>query len=488
MKQNNPTTIHCPNCGTEIDVNAVLYHQLEEELSGKYARELQEEKERLSAELKAFNNKKQQLESRERSLEMEVAKKLREKLEAEKAAVEAHVRKQMEMEVEGRLSQLQRELSEKSKQVQQLNASRAEVERLKREKEELARSIEAQAEAKLSEALKAEREKIAAQLTEQIEQRHKAQEELLRAELNEKDDALKQLQRTRLEVEKLKREKEQIALDAELKAQAALSEQLVKERERLQKQIEQQSELKLKEKDKQLADLHHQLEEARRKAEQGSMQLQGEVQELAIESWLADHFPFDTIDEIKKGARGADCLQIVNTREMPNCGTIYYESKRTKEFSNSWIEKFKADIRDKGADIGVLVTEVLPKGMERMGLYDGIWICTYEEFKGLSAVLRETIVDLARISRMQENRHDKMSLLYDYLTSNEFRLQIEAIVEGFTKMREGLDREKRAMTKIWKEREKQIDKVLDSTIGMYGSVRGIAGSAVQQIEILELEQ
>jgi hypothetical protein len=216
------------------------------------------------------------------------------------------------------------------------------------------------------------------------------------------------------------------------------------------------------------------------------MQLQGEVQELAIEEWLADNFPLDSISEIKKGARGADCLQTVNTREQQNCGTIYYESKRTKDFQPAWIEKFKNDIRDKNANIGVLVTEVMPKEMKRMGLKDGIWICTFEEFKALSNVLRQSVIKLSNAIIAQENKGDKMAMLYDFLTSNEFKLQMEGIVEGFTQMNADLQKEKNAMKRIWKQREKQIEKVIDNTINMYGSIKGIAGNAIQSIHTLEL--
>jgi hypothetical protein len=217
------------------------------------------------------------------------------------------------------------------------------------------------------------------------------------------------------------------------------------------------------------------------------MQLQGEVMELAIEEWLASNFPLDTIDEIKKGANGADCLQIVNTREVQNCGTIYYESKRTKAFSTNWIEKFKNDIRAKKVNLGVLVTEVMPSGMDRMGFKDGIWICTFEEFKGLSAVLRQSLIQVSQAVQSQENKGDKMEMLYDFLTSNEFRLQMEVITEGFTQMQADLSSEKRAMQRIWSQREKQIDKVINNTVHMYGSIRGIAGNAVQTVKALELE-
>jgi len=213
--------------------------------------------------------------------------------------------------------------------------------------------------------------------------------------------------------------------------------------------------------------------------------LQGEVQELAIEEWLRVNFPLDTVEEIKKGARGADCLQIVNTRTRQNCGTIYYESKRTKGFQPGWIEKFKNDIREKGADIGVLVTESMPGDMERMGLKDGIWVCTFEEFRSLCVVLRDSVIKLSNVVVTQENKGDKMGMIYDYLTGNEFRLQVEAIVEGFTQMQTDLESEKRAINSIWKKREKQIEKVLLNTNYMYSSVKGIAGSAIQSVPLLE---
>ena len=172
------------------------------------------------------------------------------------------------------------------------------------------------------------------------------------------------------------------------------------------------------------------------------MQLQGEVQELAIEEWLADSFLLDTINEIKKGALGADCLHIVNTREKENCGLIYYESKRTKTFQPAWIEKFKTDIREKNADVGVLVTESMPLDMSSLGLKDGIWICSFEEFPNLSVVLRDSIIKLSNVVDSQENKGDKMELLYNYLTGNEFKLQVEAIVEGFTQMKQTLNLKK----------------------------------------------
>jgi len=310
--------------------------------------------------------------------------------------------------------------------------------------------------------------------------------EMMQNELQEKTEQVKELNRAKAEIEKIKREKEELKESIEAEAQQKLNVQLTEEKEKIRKVEQERNEMVLMELRKQLEDQKRLTEEMKRKQEQGSTQLQGEVQELGIEEFLSGAFPFDEIIEIKKGERGADCLQVVHTREKSNCGTIYYESKRTKEFSNAWIEKFKADIRLKGANIGVLVSEVYPKGMDRMGLVEGIWICSYDEFKGLTLVLRESIIQLSNAVASQENKGDKMVMLYDFLTSNEFKMQVEAIVEGFTQMQMDLMSVKRALEAQWKKREKQIEKVLLNTTHMYQSVRGIAGAAIQPIQSLEL--
>ena len=334
--------------------------------------------------------------------------------------------------------------------------------------------------------VKEERLKLEDELKKSILKEHEESINLMKKELEEKSNLVKEFHTTKALVEKLKRENSEIELKIKAKAEEELNSRLLTEKEKIQKSIDEQNELRFKQKDEQLEQLKKQLQEAQRKAELGSQQLQGEVQELAIEEWLKDKFPFDTIEEVKKGARGADCMQIVHTREAQNCGKIYYESKRTKEFQKSWIEKFKADMRDKGADLGVLVTDAMPNDMDRMGMYEGIWICSFEEFKALCAILRESIIKVHYAQKSQENRNDKMSMIYSYLTSTEFKMQIEAIVEGFTQMQSDLDSEKRSMQRIWKQREKQIEKVLENTIGMYGSIKGIAGHAIGNIKALEL--
>lgn len=407
------TKIQCPRCGTEINVNEILYHQLEDDFQKRFAARLSEERKKYNTEMEQLNLQKEEFEKKKQRENELFQEKLQLKLKDEKLAIEQQLRKKLTEEQSEQFALMQKELSEQSEKLKELNRSKAEIERLKREKDEMKEGILAEAEKTLNQKLLIEKEKI-----------RKSEQE--RNELVNKE---------------------------------------------LQKQLDDQKRL---------------TEEMKRKQEQGSMQLQGEAQELAIEEWLASSFPLDTITEIKKGVRGGDCIQTVNTRTRQNCGSIYYESKRTKDFQASWIEKFKGDIREKSANIGVLVTEVLPTGMNRMGLKDGIWICTYEEFKGLCAVLRESIVQISNAVVSQENRGDKMQMLYDFLTSNTFRLQIEGIVEGFTQLQSELEREKRAMQSIWKSREKQLEKVITNTVEMYGSMKGIIGSAIQDIKQLEM--
>jgi hypothetical protein len=228
--------------------------------------------------------------------------------------------------------------------------------------------------------------------------------------------------------------------------------------------------------------------EMKRKAQQGSMQTQGEVQELAIEEYLRNTFVRDQIEEIAKGKRGGDCIHHVKDGYGNLCGKILYESKRTKNFGGDWTAKLKEDMRLTQADIGVIVTEVLPNDMTRFGQYEGIWVCTLAEFKALSVLFRESIQRIGEVRTAQENRGDKMQLLYEYLTSVEFRQKLEAIVEAFQQMQEDLNKEKAQAISHWAKREKQIFKVMENTVSLYGDVRGIAGTAVKEITALEIEE
>ena len=335
---------------------------------------------------------------------------------------------------------------------------------------------------KLDKALEEKEVTIKEKLKEDFNTKIQSQEK----ELVEYAEKVKVLRGKEIELVKMQRKIEEVEKEMELRMQQKLLDEQQKIEETISKRIHEQTEMKIREKDKQLEDQKKLIDEMKRKAEQGSMQMQGEVQEMAIEEYLQRQFPRDKIIEIKKGARGADCMQQVQNELGEICGLIYYESKRTKDFSPAWIEKFKNDMRQKGADIGVLVTEALPKGVKRMTEINKIWVCQFADFKILSQILRNSLLQLSQVKESQQNKGEKMEVLYDFLTSNEFKMQIEAIVEGFSQMQTDLNKEKNAFNKIWAQREKQINKVILNTSNMYGSIRGIAGKAIPTVEQLEL--
>ena len=243
--------------------------------------------------------------------------------------------------------------------------------------------------------------------------------------------------------------------------------------------------LQIKELQKQLEDQKKLADEMKRKSDQGSMQLQGEVQELLLEELLQSSFPFDLIKEVGKGVRGADCIQTVRNNFGQECGKIIYESKRTKDFGGDWIEKLKTDMRSQGAEVAVIVTQAMPKDMPYFGEKDGVWICSFTEVKALAHMLREGILKIYNATKSQDNKGDKMHLLYDYLTSSEFAEQWKAIREGFMSMKISIQRERDTMEKLWKQREKQLEKVLLNAAHVRGSVEGIAGMDSVDLNLLE---
>jgi hypothetical protein len=246
--------------------------------------------------------------------------------------------------------------------------------------------------------------------------------------------------------------------------------------------------MKVAELQKKLDDQSRLINEMKRKAEQGSMQTQGEVQELAIEDYLENAFPRDEVEEISKGKRGGDCVHIIKDHFDRICGRILYESKRTKHFSYEWIAKIKDDMRLKQADIGVIVTEALPEGMTRFGECEGIWVCTFLEFKALAILFRHNLARIGEILASQENKGEKMQMIYSYVTGLEFRQKLEASFESYRDMQEDLVREKTMFASQWAKREKRLLRAMENLVSLYGDVRGIAGGAVQEIKALEISE
>ncbi len=315
---------------------------------------------------------------------------------------------------------------------------------------------------------------------------------ILQQSVADNEEKLKEARKKELEF--LQKEQNLNRKEAEL--ELAVQKKIIEEREKLSveirkieaqkiEQMETDFRMRLAEKDKQLEDQKKLAEEMKRKAEQGSMQLQGEVQELLLENILQNTFPHDTILPVGKGVRGADCIQVVNNNFGNECGKIIYESKRTANFSNDWIDKLKADMRSQGADVAVIVTQSMPKDMERFGEKDGVYICTFAEVNSLAAVLRTSILKIYALSKSQENKGDKMTMLYDYLTGSEFNEQWKAIREGFLSMKMSIQKERDAMERLWSAREKQLSKVLLNATRFKGSIEGIAGSETVNLNLLE---
>lgn len=314
-----------------------------------------------------------------------------------------------------------------------------------------------------------------------LEQNNKDNEEKLKAARQQQLDILKKEQELKTKEEEL-----EISVQKKLHAEREkLSGEIRKLEEQRIAAKETEFQLQLKELQKQLDDQRKLAEEMRRKAEQGSMQLQGEVQELALEEMLRTAFPFDLISEVGKGVKGADCIQTVRNNFGQECGKIIYESKRTKDFAGDWIDKLKADMRSQGADVAVIVTQAMPKDMNQFGEKDGVWICSFAEVKAVAAMLRDGIIKIFTAAKSQDNKGDKMHLLYDYLTSSEFAEQWKAIREGFMSMKLSIQKERDAMEKLWKAREKQLEKVLLNAAHVRGSIEGIAGMNSVDLNLLE---
>lgn len=336
------------------------------------------------------------------------------------------------------------------------------------------------------------------QLQQQIEQNLRKSialdfenERLMLINSNKESEEKLKLSRQK-EMEFLQREKQLKDKEAEMELQlqrklqeqrGELTEQIRKQESEKNNLKETEHQLRVKELEKQLDDQKKLAEEMKRKAEQGSMQLQGEVQELILEELLRQSFPFDLITEVGKGIRGADCVQTVRNQFGQECGRIIYESKRTKDFGGDWIEKLKKDMRSQGVDVAVIVSQCYPKGMDFFGEKDGVWICSFEEVKAVAYILRDGIIKLFKSNKNQENRGDKMQLLYSYLTSTEFSEQWKAIKEGYMSMKLSIDQERNAMERMWKAREKQLEKVLLNAAWIRGSIEGIAGSDIIQLSL-----
>ena len=435
--------IKCPQCGTEIEVGEVLAKQVAVDVEAR--------------------------------LRQEAETRLKQAVASAQAKERDAVRVQMK--------DMQLQLSEKDKAV--AAAEKKELALLAGQRELAAR--EKQLDQDVEKRLAAREQELTRQIQEQTSKASLKQMEALQQALQSKDAAMDEARVRELALLKDKAALEEKRKDMELDYQRKLAE----ERQQLEKQLidkySSEADLKLKERDKQIEDLRKSLAEAKRKSEQGSMETQGEALELDLEANLGMHFPHDKIAPVPKGIRGADVIQTVHNQNMVDCGAIIWETKNTKAWNNAWIDKLKDDQRSIGANLAVLVSTELPEAIRTFGELDGVWVSSVASYIPLAMALRQQLAQVTFARSASEGKSEKMEMVYEYLSGDAFRHKVEAIVETFVGMQQQLDKEKRAYARLWKEREKQIERIIENTAGMYGDVRGLIGTAVPEIKALTLE-
>jgi hypothetical protein len=443
----NDTVINCPNCGSEIALAEVLTARLHAEFDAEYHARTN------AAVAEAERRKQQELQPMLDTLQQQLKRLGGQAQEAEQRELDQR-RRMLEMEQQQRTS---------------LDRARLEIEeRLHKEEEAKMQRLQAQTEQQVRQDVALEKKLLETRLAE--EQQKTAAALTAEFELRQKADILEERQRN-LDLEVARR------LDSQKSTWEAT----------LRTSFAEEHDLKLKEKEKQIADLGRLLGDARRKTEQGSQELQGEVFEIDIQSAIERQFLQDVIRPVPKGRHGADLIQEVRDVALQPCGSIIWEFKNTKHWQTSWIDKLKADQRDAGAAIAVLVSVTLPDGMRSFAQVNGVWVCNLSHYLALGTALRDQLIQVAFVRVAAHGKSEKMEMLYQYLAGDEFRHRVEGILDAFTMLRDQLDKERRAMNKHWAEREKQLEKVIHNTTGMYGSLQGIIGKGLPVIPALEFD-
>lgn len=375
----------------------------------------------------------------------------------------------------------------------QKDALIAQRETVLQQREQAIQQSHAELEQQIAERVQKERISIAAEEAgrakllslEEIKAKDKEMADLQQL-LEDRTAKLGEAQKVQADFLKQQRALEDAKRELDLTVEKQVQAGLATVREKAKQEVEEALKLKVSEKEHTISALQKQIDDLKRRAEQGSQQLQGEVQELELEALLKAKFPSDQIAPVPKGEFGGDAIQrVVNGFGQP-CGTILWESKRTKAWSDGWLVKLREDQRNAKADIAIIVSQALPKGVETFSCVDGIWVVHPTVVEPVAFLLRQSLVDIAAANHAQVGQQTKMELVYRYLTGSQFKLRIQAIVEAFTSMKEDLDKEKKVITAQWAKRDKQIEHVVQATVGMYGDLQGIAGKSLQEIEGLSL--
>lgn len=366
------------------------------------------------------------------------------------------------------------------------SAVREKEEALSKAKEAIDEQVEEKVKLERTQIISEEAKKARLAVASDLEQKS-AELKNLNDVLNQQSEKLAEAQKAQVELIRKQRELDDAKREMELTIEKRIQEKLDTTRDQARKEAEEQLKLKVMEKEQTITSMQKQIEELKRKAEQGSQQLQGEVQELELESLLKAKFPHDSIMPVPKGEHGGDVLQCVVGPLGLACGTIIWESKRTKNWSDGWLAKLREDQRTAKAEIAVIVSQTLPKEVETFDLVEGVWVTHPRAALPVALSLRQSLIEIAAARQASEGQQTKMELVYQYLTGPRFRQRVQAIVEAFSSMQEDLDKEKKVIMKQWAKRDEQIERVMQATVGMYGDLQGIAGKTLQEIEGLDLK-
>jgi hypothetical protein len=381
---------------------------------------------------------------------------------------------------EQRLAQKDNEISKREKFLNQR------AESIEKAKQNLDHEIEQKLRSERARIVSEEAQKAKLAIGSDLEQKAKEINDLQQI-LQEQDKKLGEAQQVQAELLRKQRELDDAKRELDLTIEKRVQANLVAERDKAKKEAEEELKLKVMEKDQTITAMQKQIEELKRRAEQGSQQLQGEVQELQLESLLRAKFPRDTIHPVAKGDFGGDVLQRVIGPLNQICGTILWESKRTKNWSDGWLPKLRDDQRAAKADVAVILSQALPKDVDTFGFLDGVWVADPKVAVPVALSLRQSLIEISAARQASQGQQTKMEMVYGYLTGPRFRQRVQALVEAFSSMKEDLDREKKTITRQWAKREEQIDRVMQATVGMYGDLQGIAGKTLQEIEGLEFQ-
>lgn len=386
--------------------------------------------------------------------------------------------------------QFKRQLADKDKDIAERETAVRETEKsLTQAKKAIDEQVSSQVEEQLTKDRRriAEEETKKAQLVSSSELEQKTKEIAgLQDVLKANNEKLAEAQKVQAEMVKKGRELDDAKREVELTVEKRVTKGLADTREQAKKEAEEAWKLNLAEKDQTISSMQTTIEELKQKANQGSQQLQGEVQEIELEKMLKREFPFDVIEPVSKGELGADVIQRVVSPVGQQCGTILWESKRTKNWSDGWLPKLREDQRVAKAEIAIMVSQALPRDVDNFKIIDRVWVTHPRNASPVAALLRQTLIEVAQARQTSEGQQTKTEMVYDYLTGSRFRQRVEAIVEAFSTMRDELEKERKVITKQWAKRDAQINKVMQATIGMYGDLEGIAGKTLQEIEGLEL--